>query len=106
MTDTWYTKTLNQNEIENLYDRVFLVKGETHQAIVAMEELSELQKEFAKWIRHDCDVPENIFTEIADVEIMLEQFKRYFNCYDIVAYEKQAKLNRLQHRLDKHQEEL
>lgn len=47
------------------------------QVIVAIEELSELQKELCKSLRGDTNY-DNITEEIADVEIMLEQMKIYF----------------------------
>ena len=47
------------------------------QVVIAIEELSELQKELCKALR--CKVNfDNITEEIADVEIMLEQMKIYF----------------------------
>lgn len=48
------------------------------QVIVAIEELSELQKELCKALRYNSNY-DNIVEEIADVEIMLEQMKLYFN---------------------------
>lgn len=48
------------------------------QIIVAVEELSELQKELCKYLRDKYN-EENLIEEIADVEIVLEQIKLYFN---------------------------
>lgn len=48
------------------------------QIIVAIEELSELQKELCKYLRDKYN-EENLIEEIADVEIVLEQIKLYFN---------------------------
>ena len=47
------------------------------QMVVAIEELSELQKELCKAIRGQ-EVKENIIEEIADVSIMLCQIMIYF----------------------------
>lgn len=47
------------------------------QVVIAIEELSELQKELCKALRCKTNF-DNIAEEIADVEIMLEQMKIYF----------------------------
>lgn len=78
--------------------------GEQSQILVAVEELSELQKALLKWIRakndkHVQSFPEllaNIKEEMADVEIMLEQMKFIFGPCN---YEKDTKLMRLRERL-------
>ena len=55
-----------------LYKALF-EKNNTKQLVVAIEELSELQKELCKVLRYEyCDM-EHIEEEIADVSIMLEQ---------------------------------
>ena len=48
------------------------------QLIVAIEELSELQKELCKTLRGKLNI-DNITEEMADVYIMLEQIKIYFD---------------------------
>lgn len=58
--------------------------GNTMQTIVAIEEMSELQKALAKYLRglqyHDyADVLANIREEIADVQIMLDQLRLIFD---------------------------
>ena len=47
------------------------------QLIIAIEELSELQKELTKNLRK-CDNKEHIVEEIADVQLVLEELKEYF----------------------------
>ena len=69
------------------------------QLFVAVEELSELQKELCKFFRGSPKI-ENIKEEIADVIIMLYQLKDYFmiedkELQDIVKY----KLERTKERL-------
>lgn len=52
------------------------------QVIVCIEELGELQKELCKYLRKGYtsdELKENIVEEMADVYIMLEQMKLYFN---------------------------
>jgi NTP pyrophosphatase (non-canonical NTP hydrolase) len=65
---------LNSKEF---YKKVVDTYG-SQQVIVAIEELSELQKELCKALRYNYNY-DNIVEEIADVEIMLEQMKIYFN---------------------------
>lgn len=69
------------------------------QVIVAIEELSELQKELCKALR--CKVNfDNITEEIADVEIMLEQMKIYFGINeDEIEGMKKLKIKRTKERL-------
>ena len=72
--------------------------GEQSQVIVAVEELSELQKDLCKLLRgqyHIYDMSE----EIADVEIMILQMKRMLNNWDAVDVMKQKKLARLAERI-------
>lgn len=54
------------------------------QVIVAIEELSELQKELCKYLRGKGNV-ENITEELADVQIMINQMQLLFkiDSYDL-----------------------
>lgn len=73
--------------------------GAELQIIVAIEELSELQKELCKHLRGGGN-QEHIDEEMADVMIMLEQLTMIFgNDDDIVVWEK-MKLERLEKRLE------
>lgn len=67
----------NNNTNEQLYLEL-IRKYKEKQIIVAIEELSELQKELCKYLRDKYN-EENLIEEIADVEIMLDQIKLYFN---------------------------
>ncbi len=52
------------------------------QIVVCIEELGELQKELCKYLRKgytNDELKDNIVEEMADVYIMLEQMKIYFN---------------------------
>lgn len=62
---------------EFIYQKL-LDKFGDKQIIVAIEELSELQKELCKYLRDKYN-EENLIEEIADVEIMLEQIRIYFD---------------------------
>ena len=61
---------------EEIYKELIQRYGDT-QIIVAVEELSELQKELCKALRSNGN-RKNLIEEMADVEIMLEQMKMYF----------------------------
>lgn len=62
---------------KEMYTQMLTLHG-VQQVIVAIEELSELQKELCKALRFNYNY-DNMVEEIADVEIMLEQMKIYFN---------------------------
>ena len=62
---------------KEFYTKLLELYGDK-QIIIAIEELSELQKELCKALRNKSNY-DNIVEEIADVEIMLEQMKIYFN---------------------------
>lgn len=72
--------------------------GEQSQVIVAVEELSELQKELCKLLRGQYRI-DDMSEEIADVEIMILQMKRILNNWDAVNVMKQKKLARLAERI-------
>lgn len=62
---------------ESIYVKL-IEKYKDKQLIVAIEELSELQKELCKTLRGNIN-KENIIEELADVYIMLDQIKIYFS---------------------------
>lgn len=82
-----------------IYEKLLDKYGDK-QLIVAIEELSELQKEICKYLRNRQIEKKNIIEEIADVEIMLEQIKLYFN-FDqkIIDAVKEIKLVRTKERM-------
>lgn len=74
--------------------------GKEGQLIVAIEELSELQKEICKVLRKNIGRPRSkVHEEIADCEIMLEQLKMIFNCDEAVEMFRLDKVVRLKTRL-------
>lgn len=81
----------------NVYQQLINKFGTKNQCIVAIEELSELQKEICKQLR-DIGNLENLAEEIADVEIMLEQLKIMFECDVLVEVRKKRKINRIKKR--------
>ena len=78
-----------------VYKKAWEKYGEIAQMIVALEELSELQKEITKYLRGK-DNFENIEEEIADVELMIAQIKYGLNLNeDNIQHIKENKVNRL-----------
>lgn len=73
-------KLKSLDEDKELYDKLIQQYGTT-QMIVAIEELSELQKEVCKAFRNKYK-KDDMLGEIADVYIMLEQLKLYFSISD------------------------
>lgn len=67
-------------EVQNFVDIVISKYGVDHQVIVAIEELSELQKELCKFIRRSGNLS-NIAEEIADVQLMLFQMQTVFGIH-------------------------
>ena len=82
---------------KELYEKAFNQWGDK-QLVVAIEELAELQKELTKALRGKPNRG-NIAEEIADVEIMVEQVRQYFNLGIAVEVVKKHKLERLEERL-------
>lgn len=85
-------------ERKEFYKKILNNYGDA-QIIVAIEELSELQKELCKSLRKNYNYG-NIVEEIADVEIMLEQMKIYFEISeDEIEEMKEIKIKRTIQRL-------
>lgn len=74
--------------------------GPELQQLVAIEEMSELQKELCKRYR-GFDNQEHIAEEIADVEIVLEQLTMMFRCRGKVGEIRSEKVKRLWERICK-----
>lgn len=89
-------------EATEIYKRMIEKFGKEAQTIVAIEELSELQKELCKHLRYLKngllrDISP-IVEEIADVKIMLEQLELIFDCDLLVIQEMAKKLQRTEER--------
>ena len=69
-----YENKIKKVDYTLLYKKALLVFGSNHQQVVALEELSELQKEITKLMRGQGGYM-NLAEEIADVEIVIEQLK-------------------------------
>ena len=68
--------------------------GTRNQLIVAVEELSECQKEICKFLRGCCDI-EHLAEEVADATIMLEQVRIMFDINVATCRLMDAKIERL-----------
>ena len=79
------------------YTNAMLAFGEQNQLIVAVEELSECQKEICKILRGGDDY-RHLAEEIADATIMLEQIRLMFNINDCVCNFMDEKIKRLEDR--------
>lgn len=60
------------------FSKMMISKYGQLQIIVAIEELSELQKELTKSLRGK-DNREHIIEEMADVQLVLDELKEYYN---------------------------
>lgn len=74
--------------------------GETAQIHMALEEMSELSKELLKDLRNKKRNPLDVASEVADVEITLEQIKRIYEIDIPVRAIKRVKKKRLQKIID------
>lgn len=82
-----------------VYSDALDVFGGDTQLIVAVEELSECQKEICKVLRGDGDL-EHLAEEVADATIMLEQVRIMFDINDATCRHMDAKIERLKKRIE------
>ena len=83
---------------ERTYMNAFIRYGETNQAVVAMEELSECQKEIAKFIRGIGNAGA-LAEEVADALICLEQVMMIYGIREMVQIQMDRKVMRLEDKL-------
>ena len=77
-----------------VYESAIARNGMLLQAIVAIEELSEAQKEICKLLREKGNL-EHLAEEVADATIMLEQLRLMFNLDEAVCRYMDEKVERL-----------
>ena len=82
-----------------VYDKALAHYGRQNQSIVALEELSEAQKEICKFLRGEGDI-DHLAEEIADAYIMLEQIERMYGIAERVTEYMASKAVRLSERID------
>jgi hypothetical protein len=85
-------------ERRKVYSMALAAYGDLSQMIVAIEELSECQKEICKILRGGENFP-HLAEEIADATIMLEQLRLIFNINDAVNEYMDAKVRRLEEKV-------
>lgn len=88
------------------YTNALIHFGKANQLVIALEELSECQKEICKVMRGDSNL-DHLAEEIADAAIMLEQVRLIFGLNDLVCEKMDEKVKRLDDRLkgvDLHEE--
>lgn len=85
-------------ERAKVYADALATFGTGVQLIVALEEMSELQKELCKALRGDLNL-RHLAEEVADATIMLEQVRQMFNINGQVCEIMDEKVTRLQQRI-------
>ena len=86
---------MNKEYREIVYRKAIERFGKLMQITVAIEEMSELQKELCKVQRGKMNI-DGIIEEIADVEIVMEQMRMIFNSDREIDRVKARKIERLE----------
>lgn len=89
---------ISYEERAKVYTDALQTFGPNVQLIVALEEMSELQKEICKALRGDLH-PMHLAEEVADATIMLEQLRQMFDINEPVCEMMDHKIERLAHRV-------
>lgn len=89
---------ISYEQREQTYMNALIRYGTGMQCIVAVEELSEAQKEICKALRGKLD-KDHLAEEIADATIVLEQMRIFFGINDMVCEKMDEKIQRLDDRL-------
>lgn len=89
---------ISYEERAKVYTDALQTFGPNMQLIVALEEMSELQKEICKALRGDLN-PLHLAEEVADATIMLEQVRQMFDINEPVCEMMDHKIERLAHRV-------
>lgn len=90
---------ISYEERAKVYADALSTFGTNMQLIVALEEMSELQKEITKALRGDLH-PMHLAEEVADATIMLEQVRQIFNINEEVCDMMDKKIARLAFRVE------
>ena len=80
------------------YKTALHIYGKSNQLVVALEELSEVQKEICKAMRGKADL-DHLAEEIADATIMLEQVRQIYGLNNLVCQKMDEKIKRLVNRM-------
>ena len=90
---------ITYEERKQVYTNALIAFGEKAQMVVALEELSECQKEICKVLRGDGNM-DHLAEEIADATIMLEQLRYFLGLNETVCQKMDQKIQRLDARLN------
>jgi hypothetical protein len=90
---------ISYEERAKVYADALTTFGTNCQLVVALEEMSELQKEICKAFRGEINRA-HLAEEIADATIMLEQVRQIFNCNEQVCSMMDRKILRLRQRIE------
>lgn len=93
---------ITPEERAKVYADALTTFGANCQMVVALEEMSELQKEICKTFRGNIN-PVNLAEEVADVTIMLEQVRRIFAIDEMADEIMDRKILRLRQRIEAEQ---
>lgn len=85
---------INYEKRVKVYQEALKQYGQWMQMIVALEELSEIQKEICKELRGEGDL-NHLAEEIADATIMLEQLRMMHKINELVCRKMDEKVARL-----------
>lgn len=91
---------IDYEERRAVYARAIEQNGGQLQSVVALEELSEAQKEICKFLR-GCGSIDHLAEEVADATIMLEQIRILYGINERVCQYMDTKVLRLADRLRK-----
>ena len=92
------TQTTHEERLE-VYKEALWMFGQETQLVVALEELSEIQKEICKAMRGFVN-PALLAEEVADATIMLEQLRYIFSIDPFVDQMVDTKIRRLVQRIE------
>ena len=90
---------ISYDERAKVYADALATFGAEVQLVVALEEMSELQKEICKALRGDIH-PAHLAEEVADATIMLEQVRQIFSINEPVCNMIDSKITRLRQRIE------
>lgn len=89
---------ISYEERVKTYTNALVHYGLEKQMVVAVEELSEVQKEICKYLR-GLGNADHMAEEIADATIMLEQLRNFLGLNDLVCRKMDEKIRRLDRKL-------
>ena len=90
---------ITHEERAKVYADALATFGAEVQLVVALEEMSELQKEICKALRGDIHQA-HLAEELADATIMLEQVRQIFSINEPVCQMMDSKITRLRQRIE------